>query len=66
MKLTIDGHPVDISQLLTYKGLMLAGVLTGWAAFASCIVMGVGVAGVGFCIGHDGQHGSFSERPRPR
>jgi len=44
-------------------GLVLAGVLTGWAAFAACIVMGVGVAGVGFCIGHDGQHGSFSERP---
>ncbi|MFM8387002.1 MAG: fatty acid desaturase family protein [Planctomycetia bacterium] len=43
--------------------LVLAGVLTGWWALAACVVMGVGVAGVGFAVGHDAQHGAFSSRP---
>lgn len=42
--------------------LVLASVLTGWAALAACIVMGAGMAGVGFCVAHDAQHGSWSSK----
>ena len=43
-------------------GLLLGGVLTGWVALAACVVIGVGVAGMGFTLGHDAQHGALSKR----
>jgi linoleoyl-CoA desaturase len=45
-------------------GLLLAGVLTGGWALLACAVIGAGIAGVGFCVGHDAQHGSFSSSAR--
>jgi linoleoyl-CoA desaturase len=53
---------VMLAVIFVPWGLVLGGVLTGWAALAACVVMGAGIAGVGFCVGHDAQHGSFSER----
>ena len=42
--------------------LLISGVATGWAALVCCVVMGVGVAGVGFCVCHDAIHGAYSSR----
>jgi linoleoyl-CoA desaturase len=43
--------------------LMLFLNLTGWQMFGLCIVMGLGVAGVGMSVMHDAIHGSFSKYP---
>lgn len=53
---------VMLALIFVPYGLILGGVLTGWAALAGCVVVGVGVAGVGFCIAHDAQHGSWSSK----
>lgn len=41
--------------------LILSGVVTGWAALALCVVMGTGIAGIGFGVIHDAIHGSYSK-----
>jgi linoleoyl-CoA desaturase len=44
-------------------GLLLGGVIPlGWAALLACVVIGVGVAAVGFNVAHDSLHGSLSEK----
>jgi linoleoyl-CoA desaturase len=43
--------------------LMLTGVVSNiWAMFALCLVMGVGLAGIGLSIMHDANHGSYSNK----
>jgi linoleoyl-CoA desaturase len=51
--------------LLTFGsyGLILSGLVGPWAMLALAIAMGVGVAGIGFCVSHDALHGSYSRRP---
>jgi linoleoyl-CoA desaturase len=44
-------------------GLLITGVATGWAGLAVCVVMGIGIAGTGFGVGHDALHGAYSSRP---
>lgn len=45
--------------------LMMTGVITaGWAMLLSCVVMGVGVAGIGMSIMHDANHGAYSGSQR--
>ncbi len=47
-----------------YIGSWLTIVLftpNAWMALFLCIVMGVGEAGIGMCVMHDGAHGSFSK-----
>ena len=34
-----------------------------WVKLIMCIIMGVGMAGVGMNVMHDGNHGSFSKHP---
>ncbi|WP_309615443.1 NAD(P)/FAD-dependent oxidoreductase [Salinibacterium sp.] len=70
IKLTVDGHPVDISQLLTYKGMMLAGVpnfaLTVGYTNASWTLKADLVARY-ICrlISHMDRHGYDTVTPRP-
>lgn len=43
--------------------LMLAGVISNPALmFLSCIVMGVGLAGIGLAVMHDANHGAYSNK----
>lgn len=44
--------------------LLLSGVLPGWAMWALCVVMGLAMAGIGFSIAHDAQHGAYSDSAR--
>lgn len=44
--------------------LVMSGVLQGFAALLACVAMGFGIAGIGFCIGHDALHGSYSKHAR--
>lgn len=43
--------------------LLASGVLPAWAALGLCLVLGAFVAGIGFNVGHDAIHGSWSKRP---
>jgi linoleoyl-CoA desaturase len=43
--------------------LMLTGVVTGpWVMFAMCLIMGIGMAGIGLSVMHDANHGSYSNK----
>jgi linoleoyl-CoA desaturase len=44
-------------------GLILGLGLTGWGGLVLCLLIGAGMAGMGFAMAHDGQHGAMSERP---
>jgi len=45
-------------------GLILTNDFSPWAMLLLAIVMGIGVAGVGFCVSHDALHGAYSSNPR--
>ncbi|RKH34465.1 fatty acid desaturase family protein [Corallococcus sicarius] len=45
-------------------GLLLTGWFGPWAMLGMAVMMGAGIAGIGFCVGHDGVHGSYSDNPR--
>ena len=52
--------------LLAYFGtyaLLLAGVFSGWMALIAYTLLGLGTAGIGLCIMHDSNHGSYSKYP---
>ena len=53
-------------MLLTFipYGLILTGWFRPWEMLALAIVMGVGTAGIGFCIAHDALHGAYSSSRR--
>ncbi|HTH55454.1 MAG TPA: acyl-CoA desaturase [Cyclobacteriaceae bacterium] len=43
--------------------LMISGLVSNlWAMFGLCIVMGLGVAGIGLSVMHDANHGSYSSK----
>jgi len=42
--------------------VLLAAPLTGWWALLAAVVMGVGLAGIGMGVMHDGVHGSVSHK----
>ncbi len=52
---------------LVYFG-SFALILTGWPGLAGswflAFLMGVGMAGIGFCIAHDALHGAYSANPK--
>jgi linoleoyl-CoA desaturase len=43
-------------------GLIVSAALPLWGMWLMCVVMGVGMAGIGFNIGHDALHGAYSSR----
>jgi linoleoyl-CoA desaturase len=44
-------------------GLILSNRFDPWAMLGLAIVMGVGVAGLGFSVAHDALHGAYSKHP---
>ena len=53
---------VMFSLFLTPYFLILTLDIPGWAQILLTIVMGIGMAGVGMNVMHDGNHGSFSNK----
>ncbi|MBI4519581.1 MAG: acyl-CoA desaturase [Gemmatimonadetes bacterium] len=45
-------------------GLILSGRYSPWTMLALAVVMGVGMAGIGFGVAHDALHGAYSHDPR--
>ncbi|TXN37823.1 acyl-CoA desaturase [Flagellimonas hymeniacidonis] len=43
--------------------LLLTIPITPWAALAMVVLMGIGEAGIGMSIMHDGAHGAYSSKP---
>lgn len=41
--------------------LMAFGAITGWSAILAYAVIGLGKAGIGLCVMHDANHGSYSK-----
>jgi linoleoyl-CoA desaturase len=54
---------VMFSIFLVPYFLMLTIEMPGWLQILFTVVMGVGMAGVGMNVMHDGNHGSFSNKP---
>ena len=54
---------VMFSLLIAPYVLVLTLSISLWIKLLLCIVMGVGMAGVGMNVMHDGNHGSFSKYP---
>lgn len=48
---------------LALWGVLVSGVLPGWAALPVALVFGVTLAGIGFNVCHDAIHGAYSARP---
>ena len=44
--------------------LIMTNAFTPWQMLGLAVVMGVGVAGVGFAVSHDALHGAYSDNPR--
>ena len=42
--------------------LILANILPIWAVLVSYLIMGLGNSGIGLCVMHDANHGSYSKR----
>ncbi len=48
----------------TPYGLLLSGAWSGTAAWwIGCVIMGLGMAGIGLSIMHDANHGAYSSKP---
>ena len=45
-------------------GLIMTNWFTPWQMLGLAVIMGVGVAGVGFSISHDALHGAYSSNPK--
>ncbi|MGH7657791.1 MAG: fatty acid desaturase family protein [Gemmatimonadales bacterium] len=62
------GMMVKTAAVLALTFVPYALILTGWfpplAMLALAAVVGLGMAGIGFAVGHDALHGAYSERPR--
>jgi linoleoyl-CoA desaturase len=43
--------------------LIYAQVVSGWWILLAFLIMGVGMSGIGLCIMHDANHGSYSTNP---
>ena len=54
---------VMFSLLIAPYVLVLTLGISLWIKLLLCVVMGIGMAGVGMNVMHDGNHGSFSKRP---
>ncbi|MGE0569214.1 MAG: fatty acid desaturase, partial [Bacteroidia bacterium] len=57
---------VMLSIYLVPYSLMVFNVFpfTGWQVIGLFLIMGVGMAGIGFSIMHDANHGSYSKNPK--
>ena len=46
-----------------YFIMMFAGITNPWIMLGLCLVMGLGIAGIGLNIMHDANHGAYSNNP---
>ena len=53
-----------LSLFLGPYALIMSGLLPVWAMWVACVVIGVGMAGVGFSVGHDALHAALSPSRR--
>jgi len=53
-----------LAMLFIPFGLILSNRFSPWAMLGLAIMMGVGLAGIGFAISHDALHGAYSSHPR--
>lgn len=44
--------------------LILSGWFTPWQMLGMCVLLGVGMAGIGFSVAHDALHGAYSSNKR--
>lgn len=44
-------------------GIIMSGRLSAWAMLGLVVVMGLGLAGIGFSVSHDALHGAYSSKP---
>ncbi len=44
-------------------GIIMSGRLSAWPMLGLAIVMGIGLAGIGFSVSHDALHGAYSSKP---
>jgi linoleoyl-CoA desaturase len=44
--------------------LILSGWFGAWTMLGLCVALGVGMAGMGFCVAHDALHGAYSSNTR--
>lgn len=51
---------VMFSGLFVSYGLLISGVLPGWAMLICCVTYGLFMAGIGFSVQHDANHGAYS------
>src|SRR5688572_1857797 len=48
--------------MVPYMMMMTGTVSNGWAMLSLCLLMGIGVAGIGLSVMHDANHGSYSNK----
>jgi linoleoyl-CoA desaturase len=53
-----------VALVLIPYALILSNTIGPWLMLLGAIVMGVGIAGIGFNIAHDALHGAYSHHPR--
>lgn len=44
--------------------LIMTGWFSPWAMLGLAAIMGIGIAGCGFCVSHDALHGAYSSNPK--
>jgi linoleoyl-CoA desaturase len=55
---------VLLAFTFTPYALILSNRFSPWAMLGLAVIMGVGMAGIGFAISHDALHGAYSSSPR--
>ncbi len=53
---------IILALYLIPYGLIISGLFNIWMMFGLCVVMGIGMAGIGFSIAHDALHGAYSSK----
>lgn len=52
-----------VAMVLVPYALLLTNRFSPWSMLALAVLIGVGIAGVGFSVSHDALHGAYSNRP---
>jgi linoleoyl-CoA desaturase len=61
-RMVIKGLALIAMTIVPY-GLILSNQFGPWTMLGLAVIMGMGVAGIGFSVSHDALHGAYSGRP---